>query len=172
MVRRTRNLIFLSIILASSVLLGLSAFYQADTYQSLSFSFEITAVNVISNATSGRYVRVQIVGRIQNPGLTLSVDLIHTDTRIFLNSEQLYYGFGFKGSRIIILPGETRNFSWNYSLTDSDQPLFLAAESSGNWNWVLLLEPLVQTTFLAETNNGRLELSRIVAYFGANMLPR
>lgn len=171
MIRRTRTLIFLSAILASSVLLGLSAFYQADTYRSLSFTYEITSVNVISNATSGMYVRVQISGRIHNPGLTLSVDLIHTDTRILLNGEQLYYGFGFKGGRTIIIPGETRDFTWEYSLTESDQSLFLAAESSGNWNWYLLLEPLVQTTFLAETNNGRLELSRVVVYFGANLLP-
>jgi hypothetical protein len=113
---------------------------------------------------------VQFNGQIQNPGLTLSVDLIHTDTHIILNGQQIYYGFGFKGSRQVIPPGEIRNFTWQYSLTESDQPLFSAAESSGNWNWFLLLEPLVQTTFLAQTNNGRLELSRLVVYFGVDIL--
>jgi hypothetical protein len=170
MIRRTRTLLFLSVILASSVLLGLSAFYQADTYRSLTFTFEITGVTVIINETSGTYQRVQFNGQIHNPGLTLSVDLVHTDTHIILNGQQLYYGFGFKGGTIIP-PGETRNFNWQYSLTESDQTLFLTAESSGNWNWVLLLEPLVQTTFLAQTTTGRLELSRVVFYFGTDIIP-
>ena len=171
MIRRTRFLLFLSLILGSSVLLGISAFYQTDTYRSLSFTFEITEIRVIHNETSGRFQRVNIVGRIHNPSFTIVTDLIHSDTHIFLNGQQLYYGFGFKGGRTIIPPGESRPFSYYYSLTDDDQTLFLAAESSGNWNWFLFLEPLVQTTFLAETNNGRLELYRSLAFFEATMVP-
>ncbi len=171
MFRRTRVLIFLSIILGSSVLLGLSTFYQADTYRSLSFSYEITEIRVMKNETSGTYHRVQVTGRIYNPSLTLSTDLIHTDTHLFLNGQQPYYGFGFKGSRTIIPPGENRPFNWYFSLTADDDSLLSAAESSGNWNWFLLLEPLVQTTFLAETINGRLELYRSVVYFGVSIIP-
>ena len=125
----------------------------------------------MQNETSGILRRVNVVGRVHNPSLTISTDLVHTDTRIFLNGQQLYYGFGFKGGRTIIPPGESRPFSWYYSLTPEDQTLFLAAESSGNWNWFLFLEPLVQTTFLAETNNGRLELYRSVFFFEATIVP-
>jgi hypothetical protein len=169
MIRRTRVLLFLSIILGSTILLGFSAFYQTDTYRSLSFAFEITGVQVSKNETSGRYLRIQVSGRISNPSLTLSTDLVQTDTHVFLNGQQLYYGFGFKGGRTIIPAGEYRSFSWEYSLTETDHSLFYGAESSGNWNWFLFMEPLVQTTFLAETNNGRLELYRSVFFFGANI---
>ena len=171
MIRRTRFLFFLSIILGSSVLLGLSAFYQTDTYRSLSFTYQITEIRVLKNETSDSYTRVQVFGRIYNPSLTLSMELVHTDTHVYLNGQQLYYGFGFKGGRIIIPPGEDRPFSWSFSLTEADEALFQAAESSGNWNWFLFLEPLVQTTFLAETTNGRIELYRSVFYFGANLIP-
>ena len=171
MIRRTRFLLFLSIILGSSVLLGLSTFYQVDTYRSLTFTYEVTEITVLQNETSGEYRRIRISVRIYNPALTLATDIIHTDTHVFLNGQQLYYGFGFKGGRTLIPRGESRSYTWQYSLTESDQQLFQAADSSGNWNWFFFLEPLVQTTFMAETNNGRVEVYRSVFYFGASVIP-
>ncbi|MFX1566618.1 MAG: hypothetical protein ACFFCH_11580 [Promethearchaeota archaeon] len=171
MIRRTRILLFLSVILGSSVLLGLSMIYQTDTYTSLSFAYEVTEIRVFVNESTSRYQRVQVRGQIYNPALFVSTDLVHTDTHFFLNGEQLYYGFGFKGGRVVIPPGEYRNFNWQYSLTDSDQTLFQAAQASGNWNWVLVLEPLVQTPFLAQTPSGRVELYRLVFYFETTLVP-
>ena len=171
MIRRTRFLVFLSIILGSSVLLGVSAFYQVDTYRSLTFTYEITEITVIHNETSGEYRRIRVSVNIYNPALTLPLDLIHTDTHVFLNGQQLDNGFGTKGGRTLIPRGEYRSFTWQYSLTGSDQQIFQAANSSGNWNWFLFLEPLVQATFMAETNNGRLEVYRSVFYFGASVVP-
>lgn len=172
MIRRTRILLFLSVMLGSSVLLGLSMIYQTDTYTSLSFAYEITEIQVFVNESTGRYQRVQVSGRIYNPALFISTEIVHTDTHFFLNGDQLYYGFGFKGGRVIIPPGEYRNFNWQYSLTDNDQTLFQIAEASGNWNWVLVLEPLVQTTFLAETPSGRVEVYRLIFHVGANLIPQ
>jgi hypothetical protein len=171
MIRRTRFLIFLSIILGSSILLGLSAFYQIDTYRSLTFTYEITEVAVSQNETSGEFRRISVSLRIYNPALTLPIDLIRTDTHVFLNGQPLDQGFGFKGGRTLILRGEYRSFTWQYSLRESDQQLFQAANSSGNWNWFFFFEPLVQATFMAETNNGRLEVYRSVFYFGASVVP-
>ena len=172
MIRRTRFLIFLSIILGSSIVLGLSAFYQVDTYRSLTFAYEITDVTVTYNETSGEFRRISVSTRVYNPALTLPLDLIHTYTHVFLNGQPLDNGFGNRGGRTLILRGEYRSYTWRYFLTESDQQLFQAANSSGNWNWFFFLEPLVQATFVAETNNGRLEVYRSVFYFGANVVPQ
>ncbi|MFW9831628.1 MAG: hypothetical protein ACFFD8_07625 [Candidatus Thorarchaeota archaeon] len=166
MIRRTRIIIFLAIILGSTVVLGISSFYQIDTYRAMSFPVEITEIRIMQNESSGEYRRLEVDIRLYNPSLTLPLHFIWTDTRIYLNGETFRYGFGQKGRTAIILPGEFNDQGWHYSLQPEDYPIIDSAVASGNWNWLLYLEPYVQAGFL-----GREEVTRAISYESVSIVP-
>ena len=148
MIRRTRIIVFLAIILGSSVLLGLSSFYQIDTYRAFSFSVEITDIRIFQNASSGEYSRIEVDIRISNPALTLPLRFRWAETHIFLNGGTFRFGFGTKGNLRDIPPGEYSDLGWRYSLAPEDYALIDTAQTSNNWNWFLYLEPFVEAGFL------------------------
>ncbi len=161
MIRRTRILIFLALILSFSVLLSISVYYQVDTYRALSFPIEITEIRLVQNSTSGEFRRIEVDVHMSNPSFSLPLTFFWMDTQISLNGQGFRYGWGQKGSVRTLLPGGSNEFGFHFSLTEEDQPILQAAEGNGNWNWVLYMEPFIETGFL-----GRLETARIVFHSG------
>lgn len=166
MIRRTRILIFLVIILSSTVLLSASSFYQIDTYRALSFPIEITEIRVVQNETSGEYRRIEVSIDIYNPSLTLNLRFYWIDTRIYLNGDTFHYGWGVKGSLTDIPPGGVHSFGWYYPVTEEDTPIFQAAVANGAWNWLLYMKPFIEAGFL-----GRNEVTRTLLYEGVTLIP-
>ena len=152
MIRRTRIIVFLAIILGSSVLLGFSAYYQVDTYRAFSFNIEITEIQLYKNETSGAYRRIVVRVQVDNPSFTTPFQFVKIDTQIFLNGQTLRYGRGFnQGHQFLLQPGELHDFGWYYSTPEDDWELLQEAESTGTWNWFLILEPYVNAGFLGGT---------------------
>ncbi len=166
MIRRTRSLIFLSIILGSTVILGMSTYYQADTYRAFSFNIEITEIRLVKNETSGQYHRIEVRIRMDNPSQTTSIFFKWTDTRIWLNGDTLRYGWGIKGHQFFLQPGEFYELGWHYATPEDDWVQLQQAESSGNWNWNLYQEPLVEAGFL-----GTIEVIRLNTFQGITIVP-
>lgn len=165
MIRRTRILIFLVIILGSTVLLSASSSYQVDTYRALSFPIEITEVRLVQNETSGEYHRIEVSVEVHNPALTLGLRFYWIDTRIYLNGETFRYGWGQKGSLTDIPAGGVHSFSWYYPVTEEDFPILQAAVANGAWSWLLYMEPFVEAGFL-----GRNEVIRTLLYVGVTVI--
>lgn len=165
MIRRTRTIIFLAIILGSTVLLGVSSFYQIDTYRAFSFTVEITEMRLFKNETSSEYRRIEVDIQMYNPSLTVILEFRWAETQLFLNNENLRYGWGTKGNHVLIPPGEGHEFRWHYSVTDEDFPILQVAESSGTWNWFLYLEPFVNAGSL-----GQNEVTRFLLFQGVNLV--
>ena len=157
MIRRTRIIVFLAIILGSSVILGFSAYYQGDTYRAFSFDLEITDIQLYKNETSGAYRRIVVRVRMDNPSLTTPFEFLKIDYQIFLNGSTLRNGRGFnRGHYFVLQPGESHDFGWHLFTPEADWELLQWAESTGIWNWFLILEPYVNAGFLGETEVIRL----------------
>lgn len=166
MIRRTRIIVFLAIILGFSVILGLSAYYQVDTYRAFSFNMEVTEIQLFKNETSGAYRRIIVHVRVNNPSLTTPIQLLHTETRIFLNGQTLRYTWGPKGPQILLQPGESHDFGWYYPTPEDDWEQLQEAESTGTWNWFLFLEPYVNAGFLEST-----QVIRLNTFEGVTIVP-
>jgi len=165
MIRRTRSIVFLAIILGFTVLLSMSVYYQADTFRAFSFNMDITEIRLVKNETSGRYHRVEVRVRMDNPSQVTPLHFAGTDTRIRLNGENLYYGFGPKGHQFFLQPGESHDFGWHYATPESDWALLNESEFTDTWNWFLYQEPYVEAGFL-----GRIEVIRINEFIGVTII--
>lgn len=166
MIRRTRIIVFLAIILGSSVLLGISSFYQIDTYRAFSFPVEITEIRILQNTSSGAYTRIEVDLRISNPSLTLPLHYEKAETWIYLNGETFDNGFGTKTTPRDIPPGEYSDIGWHYALTPEDYAIIDTARNNSNWNWFLYLEPFVGAGFLE-----REEVTRGLFYETVSIIP-
>jgi hypothetical protein len=166
MIRRTRIIVFLAIILGSSVLLGISSFYQIDTYRAFSFPVEITEIRILQNTSSGAYIRIEVDIRIHNPALTLPLHFQKAETWIYLNGETFDNGFGTKGNQRDIPPGESSDLGWHYSLTPEDYAIIDTARNSSNWDWFLYLEPFVGAGFFEGE-----EVTRGIFYETVSIIP-
>ena len=164
--RKVSNTFFLALILSSVVLLGVSSFYAIDTYRAFGFPVEITEIRVYQNETSSVYTLVEIEIRIYNPALTIPVEFKWADTFTMLNGQELQYGWGTKYRETIIFPGNFFETGWNHPITEEDQAIFQAAESSGTWLWFEYLQPYVEAGFL-----GRNQLNRPLSYEGVIIIP-
>jgi hypothetical protein len=120
---------------------------------------------VYKNETSGVYTRVEIDIRIFNPALTVPIEYLWSDTYTLLNGNELQYGWGTKYHRTTIFPGTFFETSWQHPITDEDQPLFQAAESSGAWFWFEYLQPYAEAGFL-----GRNQVIRPITYEGVTII--
>jgi hypothetical protein len=158
--------VFLAIILGSSVILGFSAYYQADTYRAFSFNMEITEIQLFKNETSGTYRHIIVHVRVNNPSFTTPLQLLWTETRIFLNGSTLRYAWGQKGPQIVLQPGESHDFGWYYPTPEDDWELLQGVEASGIWNWFLFLEPYVNAGFLEST-----QVIRLNTFVGVTIVP-
>ncbi len=166
MIRRSRSIIFLAIIIGFSFILSISMLYQGDTYRAFSFNMEITDIRVIKNETSGRFHRVEVTVNIDNPSHNTPLQFVHTDTRIWLNNETLRYGWGVKGSSFYLQPGENRTFSFFYPTPEDDWELLQEAQDTDTWSWFLYQEPYVNAGFLES-----LEVIRINTFEGVRIIP-
>ncbi|MFX1319243.1 MAG: hypothetical protein ACFE9D_06865 [Promethearchaeota archaeon] len=166
MIRRTRSIIFLAIIIGFSFILSISVLYEGDTYRAFSFNMQITEIHVVKNETSGRFHRVEVSVNIDNPSLNTRLRFIHADTRIWLNNTPLRYGWGVKGSSFYLQPGENRTFSFYYPTPEDDWELLQWAEDTNTWNWLLYQEPFVNAGFL-----GSIEVIRINTFEGVQIIP-
>jgi hypothetical protein len=165
MIRRTRSIIFLAIILGSTVILSMSTFYQVDTYRAFSFNWEITEIRVVKNETSGVYHRIEVQVQMDNPSLTTPLHFSWTDTRIWLNGETLRYGWGIKGAQFTLQPGESHEFGWHYATPEDDWEQLNESEATETWNWFLYQEPYVSAGFLES-----IEVIRMNEYVGVTII--
>lgn len=165
MIRKTRSIVLLAIILVFSFLLSISVYYQGDTYRAFSFNMDITEIRLVKNETSGVYHRIEVRVHMDNPSQTTPLHFAWTDTRILLNGQSLYYGFGIKGHQFYLLPGESHDFGWHYSTPEQDWDQLQEAETTETWNWYLYQEPYVEAGFL-----GRTEVIRINLYEGVTII--
>ena len=165
MIRRTRIIIFLAVILGSTVILNMSAYYQVDTYRAFSFNLEVTEIRLVKNETSGRYHRIEVSVRMDNPSQTTSLHFQWAETRIWLNGLTLRYGWGTKGHQFFLQPGESHDFGWHYATPEDDWEQLQEAEATDTWQWFLYLEPYVNAGFL-----GSLEVIRLIEYEGVSLI--
>jgi hypothetical protein len=165
MIRRTRSIVFLALIIGFSFILSISVFYQGDTYRAFSFNMEIVDITVIKNETSGRFHRVEVLLFMDNPSLTTPLRFLWTDTLFWLNGENLRYGFGIKGPQFWLEPGQARNFTIIFATPSDDWELLQEAQDTDTWNWLLYQEPFVNAGFL-----GSIEVIRINMFEGATLV--
>jgi hypothetical protein len=126
---------------------------------------DITEIRLVKNETSGRYHRIEVRVRMDNPSLTTPLHFSWTDTRIYLNGQSPYYGYGIKGHQFFLQPGESHDFGWYYSTPEQDWEMLNESETTDAWNWYLYQEPYVNAGFLGST-----EVIRINLYEGVTII--
>jgi hypothetical protein len=166
MIRLKRSIIFLTLIIGFSVILSISVAYEGDSYRAFSFNMEITDIRVVKNETSGRFHRVEVTINLDNPALTTPLRFVKSETQIWLNGQDLRYGWGPKGSTFYLQPGENRTFSFYYPTPEDDWELLQESQDTNTWNWLLYQEPYVNAGFL-----GSREVIRINTFEGARIIP-
>lgn len=139
--RRNFTISWLIIVAIFSGLIIYSVSYEVDVYYGVSnFEFLVNDVTLIQNSTND-IVRIEIAADLWNPSYLTSFVLRMIDGHVYLNGEASDYIQGSAWVQQRIAPRTNLSINWAYNIFHEDDVALLhAANTTGNWNWFIIIQ--------------------------------